>query len=579
MNTKTIFKCFVIASVLLLAIVFFHAAQPLTAAVEGVVVCLSLIPLGWLEMRRLELEPKPGKLRPPQATQWRRAESRYQMILLVMGAVYGLFLSRHGSIEEFFQSRRGAQIAAEIAPLLESQQWKEAARLLARRLAEPLDDTTRAKLQAELLNCWLHMAESASDAELSQLVADGESLAQKGFIDPRLVNQLQKVVERRRGSEERQRQLAQDGKRQDAAERQEKLATLIAWGDSLAPRFEAQRAKFTEAIRFGQTWKLNTRVVEERLAAVNLLLEKQRPRNLPPGSTARLLSLKDDQFPPVLVAEIGVADSSGKFLDGLEVKDFRVELGGHVQSPLAVGRAAPATKKLQIVVLIDCSGSTDGPPLTAAKSGIARLLTQLGGEADFCLIAFSASAVPITAWETDARTAASRLDGLRAEGGTNLYAATGIAIAAFQGRSGPRMLVLFSDGKDTSGTGEPATLIEQLRREQIVLHAVGLQTSDFDPQAIERLTSGSGGQLVTASEVSQIADRFGELSHLLNAPRYRLVVPCETTSRKLRVVIGGGNPLALEKDLVPGPAGGTPSAASPASTSLPPANTVRIKGG
>ena len=238
-------------------------------------------------------------------------------------------------------------------------------------------------------------------------------------------------------------------------------------------------------------------------------------------------------------------------IQGLTEKDFRVEVASQSVRPLAVGFSRPQAQRLQVVILVDCSGSTTGAALAAAKAGAQQLLHQLDGQADVQLIAFSEAISPRTNWGTDLRGASQRLAPLEARGGTALYKALSAAIDALKARPNPRLVVLFTDGKDSAGGIDPADLLGRLRQEQIKVHCVGLETAEFDRTAIERFTTATAGTLVTASQAGELAQRFTELSHALSAPRYRLVIPCLESRGMLRIQAGGQNAVRLETPIDP----------------------------
>ncbi len=575
------------ACVLLIGALVLHVRYPLTLIADALMIGVTMVVLGWIEGRRGEVEVRQWRGRMPISSRYRAVESRWKLCLAITVVLYVTFISRYHTVEHFLAEQSQRTIEKQMDRLLGESKWQEAAKYLEDCLRQPLAEDTRACAQILLYKCWLHLVDTASPAELDAILSAAGSLARDDAIDQALVVNLRRHIERAQTigrletqimharqaatealeSERSQRQAAEalageragqlniqasESARQVAGLNREHaarhFATLLAWGDSLNADLLIQRDKYQESIEFGRPWQFDTHLAHKRLDAVIAAIRAQQPRDLAAGSSAKWLSFHTDRFPPTLDVEICVLNPNGQPLDGLIAKDIRVSLAGRQVSPLGVGHVAPSQQRPQILILADCSGSTAGSALAAAKAGISHLLKQLSGHADVCVLAFNSTVTPLSSWEANPQSVISRLAALQSSGGTAMYQGLDTAASALRVRPHPRLIVLFSDGKDSTGA-QPAALLDRLRGEQIVVHAVGLETAEFDRAAIERLTAATGGMLATTSQTSELASRFAELSLALNAPRYRLVIPCEEVKGQLQIEIGNRNTVKLERTL------------------------------
>jgi Ca-activated chloride channel family protein len=155
---------------------------------------------------------------------------------------------------------------------------------------------------------------------------------------------------------------------------------------------------------------------------------------------------------------------------------------------------APIKDGTDWMFVLDVSGSMEGEKIRALRRGVAQALAGLGVDDRFQVIAFSEQAHGLTRYwlspgTREAATAASEVEHLEADGGTNLFAALE---AAYDGLDAdrPTAIVLVSDGAANVGPHEYRDFI-QLERG----HDVRLFTFVMGNGANERLL----GDLATLS--------------------------------------------------------------------------------
>ena len=211
--------------------------------------------------------------------------------------------------------------------------------------------------------------------------------------------------------------------------------------------------------------------------------------------------------------------------------------------------AAPQ-KSANVVMVTDISGSmnaTDVQPdrLTAAVRAAKTLTDKLPSSFRLGLITFSDFAEQRVAPTTDRSQVKGALDQLAAEGGTAMgdglergleAARTVVPNANGSGvRRLPSVIVLLSDGKNTSGQLDPMDVARQAGRLHIPVYTIALGTpggevqlrDNFgflqriqvppDTEGLKEIARLSGGKAFTATEASKLKEIYSGLGTRLSS--------------------------------------------------------------
>ena len=218
-----------------------------------------------------------------------------------------------------------------------------------------------------------------------------------------------------------------------------------------------------------------------------------------------------------------VEDSRGRFVDGLQQRDFRVSVDGRVVGLDSFDRDDGAP--VSFALLVDVSGSMrNSDKLDWVKRAIRSTLRGSRPGDDFALLAFSEGEVRVVAdFGTDVKDLLRRLKELRADGNTALLdAVASTTTRAVTGRNGKRAILLFTDGVDNSSRMSPDELRAVLESVSIPVYAIGLVTrSPFDPKdapqpevtTLASLAEWSGGNLFLAErddEMGRVVSKIGK---------------------------------------------------------------------
>jgi VWFA-related protein len=222
-----------------------------------------------------------------------------------------------------------------------------------------------------------------------------------------------------------------------------------------------------------------------------------------------------------------VTDSSNNLVRGLTEQDFQVSEGGKPQKltkfelvenlPLIIG------------IAIDTSGSM-ASSLAEAESAAAGFLTKVFKPKDqgFALT-FSGRPVLRMPLTDDVEAVGRSLEGLQAVGATALHDAIVHALYYYRGTHGQKVLVLLSDGDDTSSDISFKDALEYAKRSGVAVYTIGLNVPVFSTGVRSKLGSlaeETGGQTYFISKASELASIYERIGAELRS-RYLLAFNAE----------------------------------------------------
>ena len=199
-----------------------------------------------------------------------------------------------------------------------------------------------------------------------------------------------------------------------------------------------------------------------------------------------------------------VRDASGRYIDGLTQENFTLLENGTEQK-LSFFNHDTQTN-LSVGVLVDTSGSMRHK-LQQALQTVREVALALGPQDEMFLVTFSDDVEIRQKFTRNPDDVLRALRGVRSGGETSVYDALQIGIQEMRtARNGKRILLLVSDGYDTRSKINMDQALEQLKRSQLQLYAIGIDDDDNDPLVLRQpryhvylymlgeLTGASGGQ-------------------------------------------------------------------------------------
>lgn len=245
----------------------------------------------------------------------------------------------------------------------------------------------------------------------------------------------------------------------------------------------------------------------------------------PPGAT---LGRYPDIEPPTATFSadatlvrllVSVKDGNGAPVGSLESGNFTVfDTGVRQQISLFEQHT---DLPLSISVLIDTSGST-GKDLDYEKDAVARFLRALLRDANpddsAAVYGFNHEVTLLTSFTQREGRLRDSLDGLRGSSGTSMYDAVYLAARTLEDREGRHVIVIVTDGGDTTSKIEFREALESAQFADTTIYPVLVIPIQNEvgrnlggERALERLAEDTGGRVFTPNIGEQLDAAFTEI--------------------------------------------------------------------
>lgn len=209
---------------------------------------------------------------------------------------------------------------------------------------------------------------------------------------------------------------------------------------------------------------------------------------------------------------------SGRIVSGLQPRDFEVRDNGVVQQ---VDLASFEELPLNVILALDASDSLSGDRLEHFRNAVRSVIEVLESDDRAALLTFTHIVALREGLTGDTARMRTALDGLEAGGETSLVDGAYAAMILAEPEGARRNLVIiFSDGHDTSSWLLPDRVLDSARRSDATIYAVSVRTprpTDF----LRDLTTLSGGSVV---EVESTKDLSATFIRILDEFRQRYVI-------------------------------------------------------
>lgn len=444
------------------------------------------------------------------------------------------------SLHDAWCDRDRNSFEATLGKLERSGCWQEAVTAINVRLSAPISGGWRTGLESRRHHDRLENAVRHTDARPSMEAIRNTTRA-SDFTDVLTLSLLQGLdaaaeVERLLQLMETERNQVQVEKRSLALAH---LDTLVAFSDEL----KRHPLEVQALLAAGEALAAQHGVTHHELR------DRQQawtpPQRLP--LEAKLDVLGTTQQGPIVTITLAISAPDGTPVTELTPRDFAITHNTQLLRRFTVVDSQATPEILQLAMLLDHSASTAGAPLQSAIAGLTTLVDAMSGQAQQRLWTFANDTQAATTWTTSSSDIIAKLSTIRAEGRTALLRALDAGSIELAQRSGRRVLVIFSDGKDTSGGPSLDGILSRCREHAITAYVVALRTNDLDLPPLERLAEETGGRLFVVEQANELVPTFHTLRTALQRPAYRLVILSDHPfDSPLRIQIGTAPHHAIE---------------------------------
>jgi Ca-activated chloride channel family protein len=188
-------------------------------------------------------------------------------------------------------------------------------------------------------------------------------------------------------------------------------------------------------------------------------------------------------------------------VSGLTADDFVVTDNGIRQRITGV---TVARVPLSVTLVLDTSGSVAGRRLDALISASEQTVNELRTSDYVSLITFSSVVARRVALTTNFESLRSALHTVTAAGDTSLRDALFLALQTTPHEATRPLLLIFTDGADTSSFLSADEVLESVRHANVVIHAVSFGSQPF----LAHATHEAGGRMWSASSNRDLQTLF-----------------------------------------------------------------------
>ena len=195
---------------------------------------------------------------------------------------------------------------------------------------------------------------------------------------------------------------------------------------------------------------------------------------------------------------VTVVNRLGETVDGLEAADFDVREDGVAQSITYFTRGeAEDAVPLHIGLMFDTSESME-KDLMFSRNAAIKFLKTFSKAVDFTLVEFADDVRAARFSQSEFPRLVERIRSSRAKGRTSLYDAATVYLSSAFDQTGRKVLVIFTDGDDTSSSRRWDETARLLRASDVTVYPVGFLANRGAPRLtlqsklmeIARLTGG-----------------------------------------------------------------------------------------
>ena len=246
---------------------------------------------------------------------------------------------------------------------------------------------------------------------------------------------------------------------------------------------------------------------------VAAVLAVSGPAGAVADSGIEIVSADASGYPTVsaVVATPGALAGEAFTADAFEVLEAGIPV------PAAVERIP--TDDLEVMLVLDTSGSMAGAPIESEKAAASEFVSLLPAEVSVGVVAYGSTPVLIAAPSTDRQAVTASIAPLQAGTDTALYDAVIFAAGQFTPAAERRSIVLLTDGEDNVSVASVDAALAAAAG--VPIHVIELVTERTDRPTLEQLAAAAGGLVSSATDPAALTDLYRQAAGTV-ANQYRV---------------------------------------------------------
>lgn len=257
---------------------------------------------------------------------------------------------------------------------------------------------------------------------------------------------------------------------------------------------------------------------------------------------------------PQISLFVSVRDAAGEPRGDLSRDDFTVTEDGQPVE-IADFRGGGAAGAISAALVIDRSGSMDDDDkIDGARDAAAAFVEQMRPGDQATIITFNESVLTYEDFTSDQQELLREVRQLRPEGNTAIFDAVIAGVEALRDQPGRRLLLLLTDGEDTSSDASLAEALEYAEQAGQPVYVVGLGGrgvnvfgfqlfAQIDEETLQKIADETGGRYFYAPDAADLAMLYTDVAGGVQQ-EYRLTYVSprpfyDGTRRDIQVAVDG----------------------------------------
>ncbi len=164
---------------------------------------------------------------------------------------------------------------------------------------------------------------------------------------------------------------------------------------------------------------------------------------------------------------------------------------------------------LDVVLVIDTSGSMKGDPLESTKKAASEFADTFAMQNRIAIITVSTRPAVALPFTSDRGRIASAIDSLQAKGETSLNDALAMAADVIRSSTGkPVGIVVLSDGGGDTSRTPLDDAVKQVQDVRVPIYTVAMPSYEADPAPLRAMSTQTGGRLVATTDLAALPDLY-----------------------------------------------------------------------
>jgi tight adherence protein B len=208
-----------------------------------------------------------------------------------------------------------------------------------------------------------------------------------------------------------------------------------------------------------------------------------------------------------------------------------------------------------VVLAVDRSRSMNGEPLQHAVAAARAFVAAKPPEDRISVVTYATEPIFLTGFQTSTTDADSALRSIAVDDvvGTKLYDALVLSSNSLSSEALPgRVIIIVTDGNETRSEATLEEAITAAQNAGVAIYVVGIESSAFNPEPLQRLAEETGGNYYGAADASALSGVYTSIAEELSRTWRLEYVTSALPSETISITATAGKETASTEVVAPG---------------------------